>query len=77
MSTQNAAQRRDSTNRQETGRYLRRPVGFRGGQEHRRLFQRLLADFERSVAAPPAKAPTLAEIVAEATEVRRAHEASG
>jgi hypothetical protein len=32
-------------------------VGFREGREHRRLFQRLLADFERSVASARAEKP--------------------
>jgi hypothetical protein len=32
-------------------------VGFREAREHRRLFQRLLGDFERSLAVPPAPPP--------------------
>jgi hypothetical protein len=33
-------------------------VGFREAREHRRLFQRLLADFERSIlTTPPAETP--------------------
>lgn len=42
-------------------------VGFREGREHRRLFQRLLGDFERTLVEAPAKAmkpKTLAEHLA-------------
>jgi hypothetical protein len=39
-------------------------LGFREAREHRRLFQRLLSDFERSLSsaqAPPAAGPTAAD----------------
>jgi hypothetical protein len=45
---------------------------MREAPEHRRLFQRLLSDFERSareVVKP--RAPTLAEVLAEATAARQ------
>jgi hypothetical protein len=32
--------------------------GLREAREHRRLFQRLLGDFERSLAVPPPRGPT-------------------
>jgi hypothetical protein len=34
--------------------------GDREGREHRRLYQRLLGDFERSLKPEPAEAPSLA-----------------
>jgi hypothetical protein len=37
-------------------------VGFREAREHRRLFQRLLSDFERSLAVPAEKPPSLADL---------------
>jgi hypothetical protein len=39
-------------------------VGDREGREHRRLFDRLLADFERSLPKPaPKQSPSLADII--------------
>jgi hypothetical protein len=127
--TQNAAQRRHSTNARETGRYLPRRfnrvtrerflrarrraylarisstpsdaqsamiqslgslewaalaaeaegglVGFREAREHRRLFQRFLGDFERSLAAvKPDRPQSLSEVLAQATRERLAREAT-
>jgi hypothetical protein len=42
----------------------------REAREHRRLFQRLLADFERSLAPPAAKPPTLADLKREVFSAR-------
>ena len=51
--------------------------GLREAREHRRLFQRLLVDFERlAVAAPKPRGPTLAEVLAADTRRRAADEAN-
>jgi hypothetical protein len=50
---------------------------LREAREHRRLLMRVLADFERSItAAPPAKAPTLAEELAKAARERLLREST-
>lgn len=40
-------------------------TAFREGRELRRLFLRVVGDFERSLVVPPVKAPSLAEITAQ------------